>query len=235
MGPFLTDRTTAEVWMPTLKGLSHFDPKPWMDVQYNVSQTGYTMSVSVGPKLPPNSSKILAGNAEMMYSISALNKNEPVPQNVNWDNTSAVIPNAKTQTISLGHDVIGTMYTGKLDGIDRRDIVWKQDGWTFGWESEADESVKTTIGHAKAMMVDDTLIKNLPIKSGYFLSGEGPGGPSQVEFVVGKTRYMIYHVCARRSSVADNGYNDACEVALAGREQEQTGPFYGFKGNGVQL
>lgn len=203
MGPYLAHHTSAQVWMPTLKGLPHFALKPWMNVQYRITQTGYTLSVFVGPKLPPNSSKIIAGNAEMIYSITALNKGKPVPQSVNWDNTSAVIPNAKTQTIRLGHGVTGIMYTGKLDGLDRRDIVWKQGGWTFGWESQADESVKTTVGYAQAMMVDDTLMKSLPIKSGYFLSGEGSGGPSQVEFVAGNTRYIMYAPGGRALQIMD--------------------------------
>lgn len=192
MGPYLDAHTSAQVWLPTMKDVLNFAPKPWMNVQYSVNQTGYTLSVSVGPKLPPNSPKIMAGNAEIIYTITALNKNEPVPQNVNWDNTSAVIPDAEKQSVNLGHGITGTMYTGKLDGINRRDIVWEEDGWTFGWESETDESVKTTIGYAEGMMADDNLNKSLPIKSGYFLSGEGSGGPSQVEFVVGNTRYIMY-------------------------------------------
>lgn len=192
MGPYLQSHTSVSVWIPTMTSVPNFAPKPWLDVEYNVRSNGYSLTVSGGPKLPANSSKIITGNAEMIYTITALPKSEPVPQNLNWDNVSAAIPNASTQSVSLGHGMTGTMYTGQLDGINRRDIVWKENGWTFGWEGEMDgETVKQTIQQAKDMVVQDLSLK-LPIATGNVLSGMGSGGPSEVEFVAGNTRYILY-------------------------------------------
>lgn len=80
---------------------------------------------------------------------------------------------------------------GTLDGIKRRDIVWQEDSWTFGWESESSKPVETTVDYARALAAE-YLNTQLSVASGKFLSGEGSGGPSQVEFIVGNYRYILY-------------------------------------------
>lgn len=208
MGPYLARHTNVQVWLPTMKGVPNFNPKPWMNVQYSVTQKSYTLTVLVGPKLPPNSPKIIGGNANTIYSITALSKNVPVPKGWDWGTTAADAQNATKQSVNLGHGITGTLYSGNVpQGLSKspvldRTVVWKEEGWTFEWDG-IQESTRSAIGFAEGMMKNNQLNAKLPIKSGEFISGEGSGGPSQVEFVVGNTRYIMYAPGGRALQIMD--------------------------------
>lgn len=188
VGTYLAQHSKVPVWIPSPNGMFS-DPNDWMDVQFDTND-GYSLTVSGGSKLPANSPKIIGGNANILFDMMALNKDKPIPH-FYWDNTSAVIPHGKTQSIELGHGVKGTMYTGTLDGQEDRNIVWKENGWTFGLETQTMQTVSFTVGQAKQLVSEYTTLK-LPIKSGKCLIGVGSGAPSQAEFVIGNTRYIVY-------------------------------------------
>ncbi|MCY0887333.1 MAG: hypothetical protein OWQ59_02655 [Alicyclobacillaceae bacterium] len=187
---YIATHTSLPVYVPTTLKTQH-KISEWIDVQYFVRKNEYRLTLSHGAKLPANAPNIIVGNGNMIYSLTALSAKKKLTKNIYFDQTSGAIAGTSPKPVVLGKGIIGKIYRGEFDDDPylNTSVVWKENGWTFSWVG--DQSIKQAIKQA-AYLSNEFSNKKLPISTGKCLFAEGSGGPSQAEFVIGETRYILY-------------------------------------------
>lgn len=164
----------------------------WLDVQNRLLPDGYTISVSAGPRLPANSPKITAGNANLLFSMAAVQSGHPLL--ADWKrNPNVAIVGSHPARVSLGRGVNGLLYAARIRGVTEQSLAWTQYGIHWG--------IAPTSTNVNLIAAAKPLVASIAHEdgglSGSGLSGSGifdygSGAPSQITLADAKGTYAFY-------------------------------------------
>ena len=200
VGALLGTRSTIPVLLPqdVAKGQAAGGLNPPRGAYFNVQDQvnggqvldGYSVTVSFGPKLPANSPKINAGNAEMLYSLVGVPAGSALPQGMRWP-AHASFPGSRASRVQLGAGVVGTVWTGAYQGTKVEGVAWRQDGLTWIIPPSSWRSVHP-LADARAQVARLAHLHFLSGATGFGIFGYGPDAPSQVVLHTYDATYALY-------------------------------------------
>ncbi|KUO94616.1 hypothetical protein [Ferroacidibacillus organovorans] len=200
VGTLLGTRATIPVLLPqdVAKGQAAGGLNPPRGVYFNVQDRvdggqvpdGYSVTVSFGPKLPANSPKINAGNAEMLYSLVGVPAGAALPQGMRWP-AHASFPGSRASRVRLGAGVVGTVWTGVYQGAQAEGVTWRQDGLTWIIPPSSWRSVHP-LADARAQVTQLAHLHFLSGATGFGIFGYGSDAPSQVVLHTFGATYALY-------------------------------------------
>jgi hypothetical protein len=165
-----------------------------LDLAYTLNTSpvpnGYLVTVSYGPPLPPNSPKIQAGNAELMFSTAGVLNGHPLPPSLAW-RAHARFAGAQRSLVSLGHGIQGTLWSGLNGGCPAEGISWVEDGFT--WTIPPAVCVHVDVVSQARREAARLAFLSFPLAhQGSGILGIGPDAPSEVVYHGNGTTYAVY-------------------------------------------
>ncbi|MHB1628640.1 MAG: hypothetical protein ACYCVB_09785 [Bacilli bacterium] len=203
---WLAQRAPLYQLFPFPSSALKFPAHKWLDVQNRLLPDGYTISVSAGLKLRANSPKIIAGNANLLFSMAAVQSGHPLP--VTWKrNPNVAIVGTRPTRVSLGRGIDGLLYAGRIRGVAERSLAWTQYGIHWG--------IAPTSANVNLIAAAEPLVASIAREdsglSGSGLSGSGifsygSGTPSQLTLSNKDGTYAFYAPGWRAPSIVAELY-----------------------------
>lgn len=133
IGPKIQSITQMPVLLPaTIPGNGRVAGSS-IDVQYSGGAKGYVLTLSYGPKLPPNSPKIQWGNAEFLMTVRGARTLRGLDLQ-NFGPITALSPAmrgaAQGEILLTKPDLVATHFVAGAGNSAMGSMQWQQSGWT---------------------------------------------------------------------------------------------------------